>query len=257
MPLRLGPEVQEVSRGGPLRVAPRVFDDGPHRALAMRDLPARDRPRERLERVGAEQLSTPELVAILLGSGRRGMSALDLGQRLVARVDGSLAALAGRPLADLRREPGVGRVRAARIHAALELGRRAAVEWADDRPTMRGPQDVVALLGPRVRHLPVEELHVLLLDSQHRVKRIVLVSRGTLDGTTVHAREVFREAIVDAAAAVILVHNHPSGDPTPSPDDIAVTDRLARAGRDLGIPVYDHVIIGRRGHASIVEAPWA
>jgi DNA repair protein RadC len=111
-------------------------------------------------------------------------------------------------------------------------------------------------MGPRLRHLPVEELYVLLLDSQHRVKRDVFLTRGTLDATTVHAREVFREAIVDAAAGVILVHNHPSGDPQPSADDIAVTERLARAGRDLGIPVYDHVIIGQHEHASLMEQRW-
>jgi DNA repair protein RadC len=222
----------------------------------MREIPARDRPRERLQRLGAEQLSTAELLAILIGSGARGVSVLDLGHRLLARVEGSLTVLAARPLADVTAEPGVGLTRAARIHAALELGRRAAVERPADRPSVRGPLDVVALLGPRLRHLPVEELHVLLLDSQHRVKRDVFLTRGTLDATTIHAREVFREAIVDSAAAVILVHNHPSGDPMPSADDVAVTERLARAGRDLGIPVYDHVIIGQREHASLMEQRW-
>jgi DNA repair protein RadC len=233
-----------------------LSDDRAVPSVAMRELPVHDRPRERLHRLGAEQLSTAELLAILLGSGRRGASALDLGYRLLARVGGSLGRLAARPIGDLTRESGVGTARAIRIHAALELGRRAVVERADDRPPVRGPLDVVALLGPRLRHLPVEELHVLLLDSQHRLQRDVLVTRGSLDATPVQAREVFREAIADAAAAVILVHNHPSGDPTPSPDDIAVTGRLARSGRDLGIPVCDHVIIGAGRHASWLEQGW-
>ena len=223
----------------------------------MLALAARDRPRERLHRLGAEQLSTAELLAIVLGSGCRGVSALDLGGRILRRAENSLATLAARPVGDLKAEPGVGIARAVRIHAALELGRRAVVEHPDDRRSMRTVEDVVQYIGASVRYKSVEELHVLLLDSQVRLKRDVCVTRGTLNATTVHAREIFREAIVDGAASVILVHNHPSGDPMPSDEDIAVTERVARVGRDLGIPVLDHIIIGRAQHASVLERQWA
>jgi DNA repair protein RadC len=260
--LRIREEIQEMPRGdGDVgAVARGRSKTGPSPArgpIGMRAIAPRDRPRERIHRLGAEQLTPDELLAILLGSGYRGASALDVGRKILARAEGSLARVAARPLGDLTAEPGVGLTRAARIHAALELGRRYVLEQVEDRPVIRGAEDVIALLGAKLRDLPVEELHVLLLDSRSRLKRDVCVTRGTLDATTFHAREIFREAIVDAAAAVMLVHNHPSGDPVPSDDDIAVTERVARVGRDLGIPVYDHIIIGRNRHASVMERQWA
>jgi DNA repair protein RadC len=243
--LRVREEIQEMPRG-----------DGVA-ATGIRAIAPRDRPRERLHRIGAEQLRTDELLAIVLGSGCRGVSAVELGRRVLSRVEHSLKALATRPVGDLRAETGIGIVRAVRIHAALELGRRAVVERPDDRRSMQTVQDVLECVGADLRSRPVEELHVLLLDSQNRLQRKVFVTRGTLDATTVHAREVFREAIVDAAAAVILVHNHPGGDSMPSDEDIAVTERIVRVGRDLGIPVLDHIIVGRASHASVLERPWA
>ncbi len=221
--------------------------------LAMKEIPASERPRERLLRCGADRLGTHELLAILIGSGTQGRSALDVGRQILTRVNGSLAELAGRPLGDLMREDAVGMARAVMIHAALELGRRAAVEVPASRATIQGPVDVVHLMGARLRHLAVEELHVLMLDSQHWVKRDVTVTSGILNASVIHPREVFREAIAESAAAIVLVHNHPSGDPVPSPPDIEVTANLVEAGRTLGIPVLDHVVIGRAQHVSFAE----
>jgi len=155
--------------------------------------------------------------------------------------------------AALEAVPGIGPATAARIIAALELGRRAEIESHRDGGAVRGPEDVYRLLGPRLRDLPQEEFHVLLLNSQNRVIREVLVSRGILDASLVHPREVFRAAILEGAASIVVVHNHPSGDPTPSPEDRGVTDRLAEAGRTVGIPLLDHVIVGAGRYASLMR----
>ena len=206
-----------------------------------------------MRHLGAAHLSTAELMAILIGSGGAGHSAIALGYEIMRRSHGSLRALAARPMAELTAIPGVGLTRAAVVHAALELAKRCAAEVVAPRLPVRGPLDVVGLLAPKMADLVVEELHVLVLDSQHRMTRDVAVTRGLVDSSPIHAREVFREAIAEAAAAVVLVHNHPSGDPTPSPDDLRVTAELVAAGRLLDIPVYDHVIIGRGCHVSLAE----
>jgi DNA repair protein RadC len=223
-------------------------------ALTIRELPRTDRPRERLVDLGAHALSTAELLAIVLGSGGRGRSAIRIGEDIMALAHGSLRRLFSRPVSDLTRHAGVGRVRAIVIHAALELGRRMAAEARDEAAPIRSPKDVVAIFAPRLEDLPVEEFHVAILDAQHRLERDVTVTRGILNSSLVHPREVFREAIAERAAALILVHNHPSGDPTPSADDRNVTDQLVAAGRLLDIPVHDHVIIGRGRYTSFAEA---
>jgi DNA repair protein RadC len=228
-------------------------DEVARRTLAIRELPVSERPRERLQRLGAAQLATAELLAILIGSGAGGYSALALGYEMLRRCEGSLRALGGRPVAELTAIPGVGPARAAVVHAALELARRWSVEAAGPRPAVRGPSDVAAIMGPRLADLTVEELHVLILDSQHRMARDVTVTRGLLNSSPVHAREVFREAIAECAAAVVLVHNHPSGDPAPSADDLRVTADLVAGGRLVDIPVLDHVIVGRPGFVSLAE----
>lgn len=166
---------------------------------------------------------------------------------------GSLRTLGGRPVAELTAIPGVGPARATVVHAALELAKRWSVEAAGPRPVIRGPSDVASLMTPRLADLPAEELHVLILDSQHRMAKDVTVTRGLLNSSPVHAREVFREAIAESAAAVVLVHNHPSGDPTPSADDLRVTADLVAGGRLVDIPVFDHVIVGRGGYVSLAE----
>ncbi len=222
-------------------------------ALSIRELPPAERPRERLTRHGATALSTTELLAIVVGSGAGGRSALLVAQDVYARGAGSLRRIAAAPVAALTEVPGVGHARAVALHAALELGRRLAAEGRDEGIPVRSPRDVFAAFAPRLEDLPVEEFHVAVLDSQHRLERDVTVTRGILNSSLVHPREVFREAIAERAAAIILVHNHPSGDPTPSPDDRLVTEQLVAAGRLLDIPVHDHVIIGRGRYVSFAE----
>ncbi|MGQ0560356.1 MAG: RadC family protein [Gemmatimonadota bacterium] len=219
----------------------------------IRDWPVRERPRERLYAAGAAALSTRELLAILVGSGSEGRSAVEVGGRLLQAADGSLRRLGGLQSSDLRKVPGIGPAVSARVLAALELGRRMARETASERPRIQGPADVYELCAPALRDLSQEEFRILLLTTQHTVIRELVVTRGTLDASVVHPREVFRSAISESAAAVILVHNHPSGDPAPSREDRDVTDQLAAAGRLIGIPVLDHVVVGDGRYVSFVE----
>ena len=213
-----------------------------------------DRPRERLWRLGAPSLSTGELIAVLLGTGRAGEDVLKVSARVMAGVEGSLRRLAARPPAELQRAPGIGSAKAARLLAAMELGHRLAGELRPPAVRIRGPDDVVRHVGARLRDLAVEEFHVLALDTQSRVLRDITVTRGLLDSSLVHPREVFRPVIAEAAAGVILVHNHPSGDPTPSAEDRAVTRQLVAAGQLLDLPVYDHVIVAGDRHTSFATA---
>ena len=208
-------------------------------------------PRERLRRVGVRNLSLTELLVLLVGSGGAAGSARLVAIRLSEFFGGSLSRLAALDVASLERVPGVGTATAARIAAALELGRRAAIDDGGPIDHVRGPADVFALMGPRLRDVAQEEFHALLLNARHRVVREVLVTRGTVDASLIHPREVFRPAVSEGASGVILVHNHPSGDPTPSAEDRAVTRQLAEAGRALGIPVLDHVVVGRSRYVSL------
>jgi DNA repair protein RadC len=213
-----------------------------------------DQPRERLWALGASALTSAELVAILLGTGEAGVTARQVAEALLQLGGGSLRSLAARPPAELTRTRGVGPAKAARLLAAFELAARVLQEQRPPLPRVGQPADVAALLGPRLRDLAVEEFHVLALDSQSRVRRDVLVTRGLLNSALVHPREVFRAAIAEAAAGIIVVHNHPSGDPTPSPEDRAVTRQLVEAGRLLDLPVYDHVIVAGDRFLSFVTA---
>ncbi|HET7468411.1 MAG TPA: DNA repair protein RadC [Gemmatimonadales bacterium] len=206
-------------------------------------LPAGDRPRERLWALGPGALTTAELVAILIGTGGATAGVLEISGRLLEVGEGSLRRLATRPRAELLQMPGVGPTKAARLLAAFELGVRLAREERPAAVRIREPDDVARLFRGRLRDLQVEEFHLLALDSQSQVLREVLVTRGLLNSSLVHPREVFRAAIAEAAAGIIVVHNHPSGDPTPSAEDRAVTQQLAAAGRLLDLPLYDHVII--------------
>ena len=231
-----------------------VLDPTGKHELRIRELAPHERPRERLARHGAQALSAIELLALLLGSGANGRSALHLSQEVLARFGGSLRRIAAAPIATLTGVSGIGVARAAVLHAALELGRRLAAEARDEGVPVRSPRDVFLTYAPRLEDLPVEEFHVAVLDAQHRLERDLTITRGILNSSLVHPREVFREAIAERAAAIILVHNHPSGDPTPSPDDRAVTEQLVAAGRLLDIPVHDHVIIGRGRFSSFAES---
>jgi DNA repair protein RadC len=223
-------------------------------ALPVSILPTDDRPRERLWSLGPAALTTAELLAIVLGTGGAGQDVLGLAGHLLEVSEGSLRRLARRPRAELLRSPGIGPTKAGRLIAALELGSRAAREERPPVPRIREPEDVVRLFGTRLRDLQVEEFHLLALDSQSQVLREVLVTRGLLNSSLVHPREVFRAAIAEAAAGIIVVHNHPSGDPTPSAEDRAATKQLVSAGRLLDIPLYDHVIIAGDRFVSLATA---
>jgi len=219
--------------------------------LTMKDLPESERPRERLIQHGPGVLSTAELLAILLRTGRRGENALHLAHR-VLQTCGGLAGLARTPAYELARIPGVGLAKAAQIQAALELGRRVAAATPERRPQVRSAHDAYLLLTD-MADLEQETLRALLLDTRGRVIAIPTIYVGNVNTTLVRAAEVFREAIRRNAVSIIIAHNHPSGDPTPSPEDIALTRDLVAAGRLLGIGVLDHLIIGRGRYISLRE----
>lgn len=216
----------------------------------IRDLPQDERPRERLLRYGASNVSTVELLAIQLGTGTPERSALGLAEQLVHRFNG-LRGLALATPEELQSLRGVGAAKAVSLLSALEIGRRLSVVDAETKPSVKTPQDVANLLMSELRDLRTEHFKALHLDARHRVIRAVDISHGTLDSALVHPREVFRDAILSNAATVVVAHNHPSGDPSPSADDRAVTLRLVEAGKLIGIDVLDHVIIGHNQWASM------
>ena len=214
----------------------------------------RERPRERLFTHGPGALTVIELLAIVIGTGTRSRDVLVVARSLLTMAGGSARALARRPASELAQVGGVGRAKAARVAAALELGRRLCGADAGVPTMVRSPADVSRRCGPALRDLVVEEFHLLTLDAQNRITRDLLITRGILNSSLVHPREVFRAAIAEAAAGVIVVHNHPSGSPIPSTEDRAVTTQLVEAGRLLDIPVYDHVIVAGDHYFSFAEA---
>jgi DNA repair protein RadC len=209
-------------------------------------------PRERLLRSGVESLTDAELVALVLRTGARGRSAVELGRALLLRHRG-LSGLAAASVTELSAFSGVGRVRASALHAAVALGRRADALRLPTRSPISGSEDIYRHFHDRLSALDQERFYVVLVDGKGRMQKDVRVSEGTLTASLVHPREVFRCAIRDAAASLILVHNHPSGDPTPSPEDLALTDRLVEAGRLVGVPVLDHIVIGAGCWVSFVD----
>jgi DNA repair protein RadC len=219
----------------------------------MKTVAPHDRPREKLDRVGVGGLGDNELLAIVLGHGISRTSALELANGVLASV-GGLHGLARASADDLRRVPGIGAARASQLIAAVEAGRRTLMRGRRERAQIITARDVAELLVPQFGSKPVEQFGVLLLDTKHRVLRTRLLSIGTLDASIVHPREVFREAASGGAAAIIVFHNHPSGDPTPSGDDVALTKRLIRAGDVMGIDVLDHVILAENRFHSLREA---
>jgi len=216
--------------------------------LRIHDLPPSERPRERLREKGAYALSHEELIAILLRTGTPGVSALDAGRQLV-RQFGSLQRLASAQPGELGAVRGVGRDKAVTLAAAFELARRMAREIQGEAPLLDTPERVAELLREEVRLERVERLHALFLNTRRRLVGRQAVSDGTLDTILVHPREVFKAAIVANAASIVLAHNHPSGDPTPSEADIKVTRDLIRVGQVIKIEVVDHVILGHRTDA--------
>ncbi len=215
-------------------------------------LPAEDRPRERLLRLGVRALSGTELLALLLGTGAHGASALDVASDLI-RQFGSLHAVAEAEPVVLSQVAGVGAVKASRMKAAAEFGRRVVSHSAEPMPTIRSPEDVARLVMDEMRTLDREHFREILLNSKNRVLSVETISVGTLNASIVHPREGLKPAIMKSAAAIILVHNHPTGVPTPSQEDIAITRRFVKAGEIVGIDVLDHVIIGNGQYQSLKE----
>jgi DNA repair protein RadC len=218
----------------------------------IRDMAEQDRPRERLIRIGAEALSTAELLAIILRTGGHGESVLRLAERLLVEFD-NLPGLSRATITELTDARGLGEAKAAEIKAALEIGRRLVTSAPEERPRVASPDDAFNLLKSEMMFLDQEHLRLILLDTRNRVLRTPTIYIGSLNTSVVRVGELFRAAIRENAAAFIVAHNHPSGDPAPSPEDINVTRQIVQAGRLLDIDVLDHVIIGRGRFVSLKQ----
>ena len=245
--MALEPAVLPVSRHE--RIAA-IRAEASSRPRAFRELPAEDRPRERLAARGAAGLSNAELVALVWGTGSPGRSAMDLATEALAEHDG-LAGLAAASSIELEAIPGVGAARAARLAAAFELGRRLLADWPSGRIAIRGPRDLADRLILQMGRLEREELRVVLLNTKNHVLGVETVYQGNVAASLVRVGELFRDAVRQHAAGIILVHNHPSGDPSPSPDDLHLTAEAVAAGRLLDVPVLDHLVIGHDAYVSL------
>jgi DNA repair protein RadC len=214
--------------------------------------PKEERPRERLLQHGSQHLTEAELLGILLGKGTKEKTAIDLARHLLERYE-SLQGLFARSPSELMTVKGIGSAKAAILSAAFELVRRIQSKAGGFKPTFKRSSDVAAHYLPLFRDLRKEVFKILLLNRANRLMKEVLVSEGTLDASIVHPRDVFREAIVESAAGVILIHNHPSGNPSPSDEDLRITRQLAEAGRLMGIRVYDHIILAGESWRSLAD----
>jgi DNA repair protein RadC len=212
-------------------------------SVTIKSMPEDLRPRERMQKVGPGALSAAELLAIILRTGTPQESALELAHRILSDPRG-LRFLAEATIEELCQIKGIGLAKAAQIKAALELGKRLACLEPDLKPVIHSPQDACNLVMEEMCYLDREHFRVVLLNTKNRVLDIETVSIGSLNSSLVHPREVFKRAVQRSAAALILVHNHPSGDPSPSPEDLKITRRLCEAGQVIGIEVLDHIIIG-------------
>ncbi len=218
----------------------------------LRELPSEERPRERIARYGPSTLQTSELLAIILRVGTEQENVIELATRLLARY-GGLAGLLRADFAELCQEHGLGPAKVAQLKAALELGRRLAVAQPEERPRINSPADVYNLLGIEMAALAQEQLRVLLLDTKNTVVHVQTVYQGTVNASLVRAAEVLRPAIARNCPAIIVTHNHPSGDPTPSPEDGRVTEQIFHAAKLLDIALLDHVVIGHSRFVSLRE----
>ena len=218
----------------------------------LRDMPQDDRPRERLLQVGATAVSSAELLAIILRVGSRNESVIQLASRLLAHF-GGLPGLARASITELQAVKGVGPAKAIEIKAALELGRRLLAAAPEERAQITSPADAANLLMSEMMFLEQENLRLILMDTRSRVLSSPTIYVGSLNTSVIRIGELFRAAIKENAAAFIVAHNHPSGDPSPSPEDVNVTRQLVQAGKLLDIPLLDHIIIGRQRFVSLKE----
>lgn len=220
--------------------------------LRIKDLPLSERPRERLEHYGAGVLSTSELLAIILRTGMGGENVINLATRLLGQF-GGLSGLSKADFAQISALRGMGQAKTAQVKAALELGRRLLTASPQERPQVKSPADVANLLLLEMAALEQEEMRVLFLDTKSRVLGISTIYMGSLHTAWLRIGELFREAVRRNCAAIVVVHNHPSGDPTPSPDDVKITQEIAKAGDLLGVEVLDHLVIGAQRYVSLRE----
>ncbi len=220
-------------------------------SFTVHDLPLSERPRERLLKLGSEALSAQEILALILGRGISGESVMVTAQRLLSRF-GNLKGVANASIEELTEIKGIGPAKAAQIKAAVELSKRLEAPVDErEKPVVKSPEDVVSIVKSQLKGKKKEHFLVLCLDTRNNVINCRAISMGSLDTSIVHPREVFKEAISSSAASVILVHNHPSGDPGPSKEDIELTKRLAKAGEIMGIEVLDHIIVCDKSHSSL------
>ncbi|MFP4395716.1 MAG: RadC family protein [Anaerolineales bacterium] len=220
--------------------------------VTVKEMPETERPRERLARVGPQALSTAELLAIILRTGVGGENVLTMAQRILSTFEG-LGGLARADFVQIQAEHGIGPAKASQIMGALELGRRLMAEAPQERYQIRSPADAAHLLLPMIGHKPQENFVVMYLDTRNRVLDREILYKGSLNTSLVRVSEVFRGAVRRNCASLVVAHNHPSGDPSPSPEDIALTRRLVDAGKLLDIEVLDHLVIGQNRHFSLRE----
>jgi DNA repair protein RadC len=226
--------------------------DLPHYHVTIHDMPSGERPRERLEHYGPEALSTAELIAILLRTGSQGENVLSLATRLQIEF-GGLGGLTRASFNELATVRGMGHAKAAQLKAGLEMGRRLLIAAPDERPQIGSPADAANLLMLEMGYLEQEHLRALLLDTKNRVLASPTVYKGNVNTSVIRIAEIFREAIRHNSTALIIAHNHPSGDPTPSPEDVRITRQIVEAGNLLSIEVLDHLVIGQGRYVSLKE----